>query len=229
SNNLSILAKQVSRLMLQAKIEAAKFPRPLRDEIQEVPLRHQRDELAMRGNASEIRSLKPVPANHAADRPQLLVRHRQELVQNSEFVHQFQCRGMDRVSAKIAKEIFMLFEHRNVYALARQQIPQHHARRPATHNATRSLKRVRHSRRLRKSHCIGRRIESASPNPGAKATATTSSSKPEAASGACRSSPPTPAPSTDTHSTPAAESTAAATRPTTSTSSSATSSPLSTI
>src|SRR5262249_43339317 len=98
----------------------------------------------MRGNASEICDLKAVTADHSANKPQFLMRHRQQLVENSEFVHHFQSGRMDRVSAEVAKEIFMLFEDGDSYAFARKQIREHDARRTATHNATRCLKAVCH-------------------------------------------------------------------------------------
>src|SRR5262249_17833676 len=128
------------------KIEAAKFACPFREEIQKVPLRHQRNKLAMRRHASEICDLKAVAAGDTADGLQLLMRHCQELVQNSKFVHQFQGGGMDRISTEVAKEILVLFEHTDVYAFARQQISEHDTSRPAAHNATRSLKGACHSR-----------------------------------------------------------------------------------
>src|SRR5215831_14766530 len=99
----------------------------------------------MRGNASEICDLKAVTADHSANRPQFLMRHRQQLVENSEFVHHFQCGRMDRVSTEIAKEILMLFQDRDAYPSAREQIRKHDARRTATHNATRCLEAVCHS------------------------------------------------------------------------------------
>src|SRR5215472_13329753 len=55
---------------------------------------------------------------------------------------------MNRVSPEIAKEIFMLFEDRHWYSLAREQVAEHHACGTATHNATRRLKCACHSRCL---------------------------------------------------------------------------------
>jgi hypothetical protein len=43
---------------------------------------------------------------------------------------------MHSIAAEVPKEILMLFEHRNRYTLASQQIPQHDARRTAADNAT---------------------------------------------------------------------------------------------
>ena len=43
---------------------------------------------------------------------------------------------MNRVAAKVAKEIFVLLQNRYFHALAREQIAKHDARRSAPHNAT---------------------------------------------------------------------------------------------
>src|SRR5215831_7727140 len=63
---------------------------------------------------------------------------------------------MNRVSPEIAKEIFMLFEDRHSYSLAREQVAEHHACGTTTHNATRSLKCACHSRCLRNTHCMSK-------------------------------------------------------------------------
>jgi hypothetical protein len=42
---------------------------------------------------------------------------------------------MNGVATKIAQEVAMLFQHRNFDAGARQEIPQHHAGRPAPGDA----------------------------------------------------------------------------------------------
>ena len=42
---------------------------------------------------------------------------------------------MNRIAAKIAQEIAVLFQHQDFDAGARQQIPEHHAGRPAAGDA----------------------------------------------------------------------------------------------
>ena len=46
---------------------------------------------------------------------------------------------MHRIAAKVAVEILVLLQHRDFDAGARQQVAEHHARRSATHYATRRL------------------------------------------------------------------------------------------
>src|SRR6516162_1507905 len=54
------------------------------------------------------------------------MRKRKELLEQSEFVHQFKRGGMDGIATEIAQEILMLFKHNNRNARARQQDCKHH-------------------------------------------------------------------------------------------------------
>ena len=64
-----------------------------------------------------------------------VVRKHQELVEQPEFVHDLEGRGMDRVAAKIPQEVRVLFQHGHFHALPGEKQPQHHARRPAAGDA----------------------------------------------------------------------------------------------
>ena len=57
------------------------------------------------------------------------------VVKQPKLVHHLERRGMDRVAAKIAQEVGMLLEHRDVDAGAREQKAEHHAGRPAVDDA----------------------------------------------------------------------------------------------
>jgi len=59
--------------MLHAEPEARKVLCTVREEIEKIPLRHQRDELAMGGQMPEIGCLEPKIPHHAADGSKLLV------------------------------------------------------------------------------------------------------------------------------------------------------------
>ena len=74
------------------------------------------------------------------------MRQLQELVQQTEFVHQLERRGMDGVAAKIAQEIAVLLQHDDIDAGARQQKAEHHAGRPAADDATGGVDRFCHCR-----------------------------------------------------------------------------------
>ena len=63
------------------------------------------------------------------------MRQFQEPVDQPEFVHHLQRRGMHGVAAKIAEEIGMLLQHDHVDASAAEQIAQHHAGGPAADDA----------------------------------------------------------------------------------------------
>ena len=66
---------------------------------------------------------------------QPLMRKFQESVDQAEFVHHLQRRGMHGVAAKIAEEIGMFLQHDRIDAGAAQQIAQHHAGRTAADDA----------------------------------------------------------------------------------------------
>src|SRR6266404_8770141 len=76
---------------------------------------------------------------HSTEFAQFLVRQFQKFIQQSKFVHDFQCRGMNRVAAKIAKEVSVFFQNDHVDTCTREQITGHHSRRPATHDHATSL------------------------------------------------------------------------------------------
>ena len=105
--------------------------------IEQVPLRHQRDELAVRRQRSEIGGLECEVAENSAGGGQLLVRNCKEIVEDAELVHHLERRRMHGVAAEVAEEILVLLQHRDVDASSRQQIAEHHARRSAAHHTTR--------------------------------------------------------------------------------------------
>ena len=107
----------------------------LGQEVEEVPLRHQRDEFAVRRQMAEIDHPKVLGADLAGQCFDLLMRQLQEFVEEAELDHQFERRRMNRVAAKVAEEIGVLLEHRHVDAGAGQQESQHHSRRAAAGDA----------------------------------------------------------------------------------------------
>src|SRR5712692_9908769 len=69
-------------------------------------------------------------------------------------MNNFQSRRVNRVATKIAQEIRVLFEHDDVHTGAREQKPEHHARRSAARDAATGGKRFIHS--IRQSAIDGR-------------------------------------------------------------------------
>src|SRR5271170_6965178 len=84
------------------------------DEIQEVPLRHERDEFAVRGQMRKVGYRHRKVVDDGSDLRQFLMWTAQEFVENSQLVHQFERGGMDGVASKIAQKIRVLFEHNYV-------------------------------------------------------------------------------------------------------------------
>ena len=66
------------------------------------------------------------------------MRQLQEVVDQAEFVHHLQGRGVHGVAAKIAKEVGVLFEHDGIDAGAPEQVAEHHAGGSAADDATAS-------------------------------------------------------------------------------------------
>ena len=115
-----------------AKRERWKTFRLCCKKVEEIPLRHERDELAVRRQPREVRHRDRVTVKNTANLSQLLVRQFEEFIEDPELVHQFERRWMNRVATKIAKEIGMLFQDRHLDPGAREQIAGHHSSRSAS-------------------------------------------------------------------------------------------------
>ena len=126
ADDAPVLLDQVGRLGLHAQVERLVALAVLGEEVEEVPLRHQRDEFAMRWQMAKIDHLNVFGADLRGQRFDLLMRQLQELVDQAEFEHQFERRRMNRVAAEIAEEIGVLLQHHDMNAGARQQESEHH-------------------------------------------------------------------------------------------------------
>ena len=126
ADDAPVLLDQVGRVRLHAQVECFVALALLGEEVEEVPLRHQRDEFAVRRQMAKIDHLKVFGADLRGQRFDLLMRQLQELVDQAEFEHQLERRGMNRVAAEIAEEIGVLLQHHDMNARARQQESEHH-------------------------------------------------------------------------------------------------------
>ncbi len=99
------------------------------EEIEEVPLRHQRHE--GNGQVAEIGEGDGNLAEHGAETGELLVRACEELVEDAQLLHDPQGGGVHRVAPEVAEEIGVLLHDGDVDALPGEQEAQHHARRAA--------------------------------------------------------------------------------------------------
>ena len=139
------LLDQVGRLRLHVQIEGRIALAPRGEEIEEVPLRHQRDVFAARRQVREIDHAHALCTDERGQPVDLLMRQLQEFVEQAEFGHQLQGGRVDRVAAEIAKEVGVLLQHRDLDAGTRQQKAEHHAGRTAAGDAALGGdRRVRH-------------------------------------------------------------------------------------
>ena len=127
ADNAAVLFDEIGRLGLHAQVECRVTLAVLGEEVEEVPLRHQRDEFAVRRQMAEIDHLNVFGADLRGQRFDLLMRQLQEFIDQAKFDHQFERRGMNRVAAEIAEEIGVLLQHDHVDASTSQQEPQHHS------------------------------------------------------------------------------------------------------
>ena len=120
------LLDQPGHLGLPHQPEAGQTLGLLGQEIEKIPLRHQRDEPASRRQMAEIAHCHGGVTDLRADSVQFLVRPAQECIQHAKLVQHLQRRGMDGVAAEIAQEIRVLLQHQHLHPGARQQQAQHH-------------------------------------------------------------------------------------------------------
>jgi hypothetical protein len=77
-------------------------------------LRHERKKLAVRRQVCEVckrhRGIAELRVEHAS----FLMRQPEEVVEHAKFVHDFEGRRMNRVTAEVAQKIGVLFEDNNV-------------------------------------------------------------------------------------------------------------------
>jgi hypothetical protein len=71
------------------------------------------------------------------------VRQCEKPVEHPQLMHDFQGRGMQRVSAKVTQEIRVLFEYEHWDTGPGKQEPEHHPRRPPARDAAAHADRVR--------------------------------------------------------------------------------------
>ena len=122
---------------MERRIAAALFGQ----EVQEVPLRHHRDEPASCPEVGHIGQYDFVASDPAERLGKALMRQFQQCLQQSQFMHHFKRRGMNRVATEIAQEIGVLLQHRDLHSGPRQQIPQHDSGGAATRDTACSRRR----------------------------------------------------------------------------------------
>ena len=143
-DNAPALLDQIRRLGAHAQIERRIALAARGQEVEEIPLRHQRDEFAVRRQMRKVGERDGVGADLTAETLDARMRQLQEFIEQAELVHQFERRGMDGVAAEIAQEVGVLFQHGDGDAGARQQKAEHHAGRSAAGDAAGGFDRRSH-------------------------------------------------------------------------------------
>ncbi len=106
----------------------------LTQEIEEVPLRHHRDKRRGRVEMRQVPDRPFAPGHPQLSCRDLVVRSGEEALEHPELVENLHRRGVHRVSAKIAKEIGVLFQHQHLATGSGEEEAGHHPSRSTTDN-----------------------------------------------------------------------------------------------
>src|SRR5262249_53750317 len=136
AGNLPLFFDESGYLRPHTQVEGRVLLAVLGKEVEEVPLRHEGDEVAAGWQVGEVGDRDRLASDVAGELTGLLVRALQERLQKSEFVHHFQGRGVDGVAAEVPEEVAVLFEDEDIHAGAGEQIAEHHPGGPSAHDTT---------------------------------------------------------------------------------------------
>src|SRR5438132_5144065 len=114
-------------LGLHHKIKFGIASRVLGEKVEKIPLWHQGDETAVGRQVSEVCNGHPQLADLRAELVDFLMRQPEKLFEQPKVVRHLERRWVNRIVAKVAQEIRMLFKNQNFDAVARKQVSQHHA------------------------------------------------------------------------------------------------------
>jgi hypothetical protein len=105
------------------------------NEIEEIPLGHEADEFAVRGEMGEIGDGYGEIVNDRADRGDFLMGDAQKFLEQAELVHEFEGGGMDGVAAEIAEKVGVFFEDGDFDSGAGEKKTKNHAGGAAANDA----------------------------------------------------------------------------------------------
>ena len=97
------------------------------EEVEEVPLRHECDELGLGGEMAEVGYAELLAADEDGELGDARVWEGEEFFEEAELVEEFECGGVDGVAAEVAEEVFVFFEDGDGDALAGEQEAEHDA------------------------------------------------------------------------------------------------------
>jgi hypothetical protein len=113
--------------VLHEKAEGGVFGGLLGQEVEEIPLRHERDEATVGGEMGEVGERELLAADDSGDVVGLLVGELEERVKKAELVHELEGGGVDGVSAEVPEEVLMLFQNGDGNTGAGEEKAEHHA------------------------------------------------------------------------------------------------------
>src|SRR5512132_1964698 len=99
-----LIERQIDHFVLHQQLETLEFFCVRGNEIEKIPLRHESDEFAARRQLCEVGDRHCLTIDDGAQFAYFLMWLLQELLEQSEFVHQLERGGVNSVAAKIAKE-----------------------------------------------------------------------------------------------------------------------------
>jgi hypothetical protein len=137
------LLDQAGDLGAHAQVEGGIALPVLGNEIEEIPLRHQRNVFAHRRQMGKVADGDARRADLAGQMIDARMRQPEKFLEQAEFMHQLERRRMDGVAAEVAQKVGVLLQHRHADAGTRQQKAEHHAGRAAADNAAGGLDRNR--------------------------------------------------------------------------------------
>ena len=90
AGNARARPNQVGRFDIHFEPKPRKPASSFREKVQEIPLRHDCDELAPAGDVAEVGGAHESPSDHAVELAQLRMRDPQEVVEEPEFIEHLQ-------------------------------------------------------------------------------------------------------------------------------------------
>src|SRR5438270_9863653 len=109
-----LVENKIDHLVLHAEGKRGEGSGFARKKVQKIPLRHERDELAVRRQPREIGHRSEVTIKDSAQLRHFLMRQFQEFIEQAELVHEIEGRRVNGIAAKIPVEIGMLFQHHHI-------------------------------------------------------------------------------------------------------------------
>ena len=112
------------------------------EEIEEVPLGHERNEFGVSGKVGEVGHSDGSVADQAGHTGDFGVGKLEELLEETELMEELESRGMDGVTAKVAEEVCVFFEDGDGNALTGEKEAEHDACRASADDAAGCGERV---------------------------------------------------------------------------------------